>query len=137
MGIVVISGKTTLLFAAIAEIPLTGVIIRWPLVGVIGVIFVGTSLQIFGSEYSTGLPLRLLADLREAERAAIRDGNRAQAELAVVLADGLSGFFFCAFLAHAKIVNILWILGGLAAALRRATLEPQHVFSSQVTRSIA
>jgi O-antigen ligase len=66
---------------------------------------------------------RLIGDLREAENAAKRKHRADQAELAVVLTAGLIGFYVCAFLAHSKIVNILWILAGLTASLRRATIS--------------
>jgi O-antigen ligase len=74
---------------------------------------------------------RMLADLGDAEREAKRKKWNDQAELAVVLTAGLIGFYCCAFLAHSKIVNILWILGGLTASLRRATLDGQVLETDQ------
>jgi O-antigen ligase len=73
---------------------------------------------------------RLVGDLRDAER---KKPGTEDAELAIVLTAGLVAFYTCAILAHSKILNIFWILAGLAAALRRVALtqEPSAAVGSE------
>ena len=73
---------------------------------------------------------RLVGDLRDAER---KNPGTEDAELAIVLTAGLVAFYTCAILAHSKILNIFWIIAGLAAALRRVALtqEPSAAVGSE------
>src|SRR5437016_1100108 len=55
----ILGGKMMWAIGGAAGLLLFLIIVRWPVAGVVAMVFAGTSLQVFGSEYSTGLPLSL------------------------------------------------------------------------------
>ncbi|MBN2374996.1 MAG: O-antigen ligase family protein [Sedimentisphaerales bacterium] len=52
-------------------------------------------------------------------------GNQWQVDLAICLFAGAIAFYICALFGHAKTLKCLWIVAGLAAALRRVTFESE------------
>ena len=54
-------------------------------------------------------------------------GNQWQKDLAICLFAGAIAFYICGLFGHAKMLKCLWIMAGLAAALRRITFESDMV----------
>lgn len=54
-------------------------------------------------------------------------GNRWQVDLAICLFAGTIAFYICGIFGHSKMLKCLWIIAGLAAALRRVTFETEMV----------
>lgn len=67
-------------------------------------------------------------DLRLVERR----GDRGQQELAVCLMAATAGFLACGLFGHVALMKLVWVLGGLAAALRRVVLIGDY--SASVSR---
>jgi hypothetical protein len=74
---------------------------------------------LLGTLAFTGFLLAQLRDIRTSRRA----GTKRQGELADCLLAGVAAFLVCAVFGHLLLLKIVWMLGGLAAALCRVSVE--------------